>query len=271
MITTDERQPAASRHSLLPRPGLVVRRWGYGPEVVLVHGAVTGAHASWADLRGKAPGWTLVAPNRRGYHPRTPASSEDFRADAADIARLCCRPVHLVGHSYGAVVALLAAAGTPGTVKSLTLIEPPPLSSVHGVREVRDWIRQMSALRTTGPAGPAKFFAAFMQLVGGPAEASGFSDQLSAQIELLRSSAPAWTADPPWHVFDSVHIPALVVSGGHSAVFEIAADDVAARLGGSRRVLAGAGHFVQRHPGFAEMLTGFLHAHESGSTASFMY
>ena len=109
MIAAGERPPDKTRHPRLPLSGLVVRRWGSGPEVVLVHGSVTGAHASWAELRRRVRGWTLVAPNRRGYHPRTPASREDFRADAADIVQLCRRPVHLVGHSYGAVVALLAA------------------------------------------------------------------------------------------------------------------------------------------------------------------
>jgi biotin carboxyl carrier protein len=54
----------------------------------------------------------------------------------------------------------------------------------------------------------------------------------------------------------------VVVSGGPSAVFEAAADDVAESMAGARRVLAGAGHFVQRHPGFAAMLTGFLQTHE---------
>jgi pimeloyl-ACP methyl ester carboxylesterase len=262
VIATSERPSDEGRHPRLPYPGLVVRRWGSGPEVVLVHGSVTGAHASWAELRRRAHGWTLVAPNRRGYHPRTPTSREDFRADAADIARLCCRPVHLVGHSYGAVVALLAAARTPGTIKSLTLIEPPPLPSVHGIHEVRDWVHRMTALRTAGPLEPAAFLTAFMHLVGGPAEAADYSDQLRGQVELLRSSVPVWTADPPWRLLLAGRIPALVVSGGHNVVFETAADDIAERMAGTRHVLAGAGHFVQRHPGFVGLLTRFLRAHE---------
>jgi pimeloyl-ACP methyl ester carboxylesterase len=259
-MTTAQR-PAADG-----RPGLVVRSRGSGPEVVLVHGSVTGAHAYWADLRGKAHGWKLVAPNRRGYHPRTPASREDFCADTVDILQLCGRPVHLVGHSYGAIVALLAAAEAPGTIKSLTVLEPPPLPSVHHNREVRDWVRQMSALRCEGPPGPAEFLTAFMRLVGGPADAAGYSDQLAAQVELLRASEPAWTAKPPWQVLSARRIPALVVSGGHSVVFEAAADGIAARLAANRRILVGAGHFVQRHPQFADVLTGFLQAHEPAST-----
>ena len=88
-----------------------------------------------------------------------------------------------------------------------------------------------------------------MHLVGGPAEAAAFSDQLPAQVELLRTSVPAWTADPPWRLLSASHVPALVVSGGHSAVFEAAADDVAERIAGVRRVLAGAGHLSSVIPG----------------------
>ena len=266
MVTaTGERPSGECGSPRLPRPGLVARRWGNGPEVVLVHGSVTGAHASWAELRRRAHGWTLVAPNRRGYHPRTPAIREDFRADAVDIARLCQHPVHLVGHSYGAIVALLAAARTPGTIRSLTLIEPPPLPPVLVIREVRDWVHRMSALRAAGPLEPAAFLAEFMQLVGGPPGTADYSDQLPAQVQLLRSSVPTWTADPPWRVLSVARIPALVVSGGHSVVFEAAADDIAKRIAGVRRVLVGAGHFVQRHPGFADLLTGFLRVQEPES------
>ena len=32
---------------------------------------------------------------------------------------------HLVGHSYGGVISLLAAAAVPERVRSLTVIEPP--------------------------------------------------------------------------------------------------------------------------------------------------
>ena len=71
VIATSERAPAESRHPQLPRPGLVVRRWGSGPEVVLVHGSVTGAHASWADLR-QSSRMDSGGPNRRGYRPGRP-------------------------------------------------------------------------------------------------------------------------------------------------------------------------------------------------------
>jgi pimeloyl-ACP methyl ester carboxylesterase len=240
------------------RPDLVVRRWGSGPPVVLVHGAVAGAHASWAHLRADLSAWTLLAPNRRGYHPRTPALVEDYQADAEDIVELLVEPAHVVGHSYGAVVALAAAARAPDQVRTLTLIEPPPLPGTHHLPYVRDWLEQMRALRQHGPTAPDEFLRRFLALVGGPADVGQRADQIANQLRLLRSSRPAWSAEVDVAGLRGSAIPSLVVSGGHSPVFEAAADDVATSLGAARRVLPAAGHFVQRDARFARVLKAFL-------------
>jgi pimeloyl-ACP methyl ester carboxylesterase len=44
--------------------------------------------------------------------------------DAADVVELLGDGAHLVGHSYGGVVAMLAAGLRPQAVRSLALIEP---------------------------------------------------------------------------------------------------------------------------------------------------
>ncbi|SOB91156.1 pimeloyl-ACP methyl ester carboxylesterase [Rhodobacter sp. JA431] len=48
------------------------------------------------------------------------------------------RPVDLIGHSFGASVALRIAVGAPEAVRSLTLIEPVLFKSVEGSAEWRD-------------------------------------------------------------------------------------------------------------------------------------
>jgi pimeloyl-ACP methyl ester carboxylesterase len=69
----------------------------------------------------------LIFVYRRGFatSPVPPGGHQDFDVDASDLAALLDDRPHLVGHSYGTLGALLAAARRPGDVRSLTLIEPP--------------------------------------------------------------------------------------------------------------------------------------------------
>jgi pimeloyl-ACP methyl ester carboxylesterase len=50
----------------------------------------------------------------------------------------------------------------------------------------------------------------------------------------------------------------LVVTGDHEPAFDAAADVLCARLGAERLVLPGAGHAVQRAPGFNAALAAFI-------------
>src|ERR1700757_397360 len=96
--------------------------WGEGPRVVLVHGAITNGPAAWSKQRPLAERWQLVVVNRPGFAPNPPEQRSDFEADAAALARMLDEPAHLVGHSYGGLIVLLAADQRPDAVLSLTLI-----------------------------------------------------------------------------------------------------------------------------------------------------
>jgi pimeloyl-ACP methyl ester carboxylesterase len=87
-----------------------VQRWGQGPEVLLVHGSVLNGEMTWSEQRVLGDRWTLVVPDRRGYFPNPPVEREDFEVDAEDVAALlnATDGTHLVGHSYGGVISLLA-------------------------------------------------------------------------------------------------------------------------------------------------------------------
>ncbi|MEU8995428.1 alpha/beta hydrolase [Streptomyces caniferus] len=104
------------------------RRMGSGPPVVMVHGSGGGLH-SWQPVAERlADRFELWTPARRGYAPSGPGRSpKRFADEVGDVRTLIDRigrPVHLVGMSYGATVALHAtAAGLP--VRSLVLWEPP--------------------------------------------------------------------------------------------------------------------------------------------------
>jgi pimeloyl-ACP methyl ester carboxylesterase len=50
----------------------------------------------------------------------------------------------------------------------------------------------------------------------------------------------------------------LVITGDHEPAFDAVADVLCARLGADRLVLPGAGHAVQRAPGFNDALAAFV-------------
>lgn len=107
------------------------RRSGEGPPAVLVHG--TGGDATnWDMCSGfLEPHHTLLAVDRRGRGRSSDTSPYDFQREVEDVAAVVTtldEPPHLIGHSYGAVLALTAAhAGVP--VRSLVLYEPPLLQA----------------------------------------------------------------------------------------------------------------------------------------------
>src|SRR5919109_284718 len=96
---------------------------GSGPRLVLVHGSVRAGMQTWEAQRPLAERFTLVVPSRSGYPPNPPLESIDFEDQARDLASAIEPGDHLVAHSYGAVVSLLAAPALP--LASLTVVEPP--------------------------------------------------------------------------------------------------------------------------------------------------
>lgn len=104
------------------------RQLGSGAPVVMVHGSGGGLH-SWQPVAEELHDrFELWMPARRGYAPSGPGRSpKRFTDEVGDLKALIDKighPVHLVGMSYGATVALhAAAAGLP--VRSLVLWEPP--------------------------------------------------------------------------------------------------------------------------------------------------
>src|SRR3954449_2176634 len=102
---------------------LAVERIGEGPPVLFVHGDIVGASLTWRKQRELAERWSLIIPSRPGFGETPPLERNDFELEAPMFAELLGHGAHLVGHSYGAVIALLAAAERPETVRSLTVSE----------------------------------------------------------------------------------------------------------------------------------------------------
>ena len=102
---------------------------GSGPPLVLVHGSFSNHQSNWTSVSPQLQQrFTVhaVARRGRGGFGRTSGHTlRDEAADVTDVIRAIGEPVHLLGHSYGAHCALLAAAGSPQRIGSLVLYEPP--------------------------------------------------------------------------------------------------------------------------------------------------
>ena len=100
---------------------------GQGVPLVLVHGSFSDHDTNWALLRPALEAhFTLYAVARRGRGQTT--CGPTLLAEANDLAAFLvslAEPVHLLGHSYGAQVALHAAAIAPSAIRKLVLYEPP--------------------------------------------------------------------------------------------------------------------------------------------------
>ncbi|MBY8870244.1 alpha/beta hydrolase [Micromonospora sp. PLK6-60] len=162
---------------------LVVRRTGSGDPVVLVHGSGGGLH-SWATVADRlGPRYEVWLPARRGYGPSdVPSGIKSFQEETADLTAVLRAasesaglPVHLVGASYGATLALHTAAAEPRDLRSLAVFEPPLFAAGPRIAALldryraafeRDDDRAMAAVLNDVTRVPAEIVAAFAAAAG---------------------------------------------------------------------------------------------------------
>ncbi|HEX2189151.1 MAG TPA: alpha/beta hydrolase [Longimicrobiaceae bacterium] len=130
--------------------------YGSGPPLVLVHGGFSDHRTNWEFVRPLLEKrFSVYAVARRGRGETDATGGHGLRDEGTDVATLIRsigEPVFLLGHSYGAQVALAAAAEVPDRVRKLVLYEPP---WPHALGE-----EVLSRLEELGRAGRWEEFAA---------------------------------------------------------------------------------------------------------------
>ena len=229
--------------------------------VVLVHGSVLGARGTWGAQRPLADRFDLLVLDRPGFAPNPPVERIDFERDAAVVADLLVPGDHLVGHSYGAVISLLAAAARRDVLASLTVIEPPATGVALENPAVAEFARAGADLWANGPRDdPEAFLRAFLAAVGSEYDPpSPLPPELEQAARALANERGPWEAEIPLVELAAAPFATLVVSGAHHPAFDGICDVLERGLGAERLVLPGYGHTVQRHPGFNDRLAGFVH------------
>jgi pimeloyl-ACP methyl ester carboxylesterase len=236
---------------------LNVTVWGdRGETAVLVHGSHGWGEYTWSEQRPLSEYYRLLLVDRRGFGRSPGADAGDFDVDADSIAQLIPKGAHLVGHSYGGVASLLAAARRPDAVRSLTVSEPPALGLVRGDEAVEEFITRLTAAAKDA-ADPEdytrRFFAAF-----------GFSAPTEPlDGDALRAATSSWRERPPWEAkldldgLRAAPFPKLVVRGAWDAAppeaqaiggraFHAVCDVLVEELEAESATIPGVAHSVQR-------------------------
>lgn len=233
-----------------PRLSLHVQPMGTaGSPIVMLHGAFVGNLMTW---------WLTAAPElattHRVYpydlrgHGRSarPTTGYDVDSQVHDLFGLIdtlgvAGPVGLVGHSFGAVIALAATLRAPGRVSRLALVDPPmPPTDPSAVEE---FLKQpLGAMADALPTGMKQAVPADGAVPGRRArrlvEGLAF---LATQTNLPAVLAAGW--DVPDDHLARLTVPTLVIGGLRSPCLE-AARRLAQTLPNARLVTLDVGHFV---------------------------
>jgi len=223
--------------------------------LVFVHGSVGNAAATWSAQRALEERFECVFLTRGGYPPGPPLERIDFEQQADEVAAELRDGDHLVGHSYGGVVSLLAAARRP-VVASLTVGERPCFGVARGRPAVEELLSRFEAFVASGPREYLEFF---LPLVG---SAITLPDRLPPALEQGARAAmaerPPDEAVIPFDELAAAPFPKLVISGAHSAAFDAVCDVLEQRLPAQRAVVPGAGHSLPRAPAYNSALVAFV-------------
>ncbi len=233
--------------------GVHVTVWGEGEPAVFVHGSFGWGEETWREQRPLAEHFRLLLIDRRGFGGSPADGRVDFDRDADDVAELLEDGAHLVGHSYGGVVSLLAAARRRESVRSLTLIEPPAFGVARGDEAVEELIRSITEAAESSD-DPAEYRLKFLRGFGFSANPTPLE---GAALEAARASMgerPPWEAVIP--LDELADVPVLLVQGDWcpaplsararaGAAFRAVCDVLYDRLD-ARRAVFPASHNAQR-------------------------
>lgn len=205
---------------------------GAGVPVVALHSSGLSAR-QWRRLATAlvGRGFRAVVPDSVG-HGGSPAWPEptpfSFHVDVEQVGALLerlGRPVHLVGHSYGAFVGLLAARSAPSRILSLALYEPVAFGLLDPVEDA-EAARELQTVGTTwdGSAdGRERWLRSFVEYWSGPGAWGALREDARAEFRrvawVVHGAVVALVNDtPPASAYRAVAAPVLLLTGEHSTL-----------------------------------------------------
>jgi pimeloyl-ACP methyl ester carboxylesterase len=230
---------------------LHVRLWGEGhPErVVLLHGSnVPDPERIWQQQRPLAEQYELVVVDRRGFGDSPSAEHITWESELNDLLALVGEHAHVVGHSFGGVLALLLGSTYPERVRSLVAIEPPAYGLVRDDPAVAARAARLASVHAAGPTLTAEeFLRRFVAALGDELPAEYLLEPRHRKgVDATRLSPDPATAPIVVERLAGAPFPKLVASGGWNLEMETICQQVAVRIGAERAVFPGTGHSPQQ-------------------------
>jgi pimeloyl-ACP methyl ester carboxylesterase len=250
---------------------------GVGPVVLLLHG-IGGSAASFAEQQGRLDGFTTIAWDAPGYGASADPAGGGEPADryaraAVDLLHdLGHERAHVLGVSWGGVIATRMALRHPETLLSLTLAS----SSRGSGRTENGRAAMLRRIDDLAALGPAEFAARRGPNLLAPGAPTGLAERvlaIMAQVRLpgYRGAAEMMAATDHSADLRKVSVPTLVLVGEHDRVTGVPESEaLAVGIPGARfAVLPGGGHAVnQENPAaFNAALRRFLSQVEPGEWA----
>lgn len=232
---------------------------GEGDAVVFVHG-LGGSLDVWTPLLPALSRFRCVRPELPGaarsskayaLGEATPHRGKVNVATHADAVRRVCESLgiaraHLVGHSFGTIVAQHVAAESPHLVRSLALFgalaEPPaamrdnmygraPVAREQGMFDIAEGISEFALSASTKQTQPVT--VAFVRACVGAQDPEGFARNCEALAEARRAR------------LELIRCPVLIVNGDEDQVTVLSgARQLAEKLSNARvEVFARCGHW----------------------------
>lgn len=227
----------------MSEPQVFFREAGSGPGVVCVHSNAS-TSSQWRSLIDHlAPHYHVLAPDSYGSGKSPDWPSPDvirLRDEVALIEPMLDRagaPLALVGHSYGAAVALLAALAQPSRIAALVLYEPTLFSLIEAQAPapneadgIRNAVADAAAALDRGDrdAAAGHFIDYWMGAGSWRATPEARKPAIAESVRKVRRWAHALMTEPtPAAAFASLRMPILYLLGERSPV---SAHAVARRL-----------------------------------------
>ena len=251
-------------------------------QVLALHASLAHGRA-FAGLAAALPDYALTAPDMIGHGRAAPwdgysdlhgACTRDAIVQAESIARQSGGPIDIIGHSFGATVALRLALERPELLRSMVLIEPVLFAAARadGAPEYRAYAADHAVFEALMQAGDLDGAAAAFQNHWG--DGRPYDSLPAATRAYIHHRLPLVVAQTGGLVGDSggimgylrlesCPIPTLLLRGTESPpIMAAIARALAARLPNLREgVIAGANHMLPiTHPApTARAIMGFWH------------